>query len=261
MSDVLLKISAIFPFDFFPDSVTIDSDKVNVICRNLFGMQDISSVLVENISHVDVSTGVFTCTLHIIDSSNYRNPIDIVAHNLRHSDALRARKLIQGLITARKHNLNLPDPGSPDYLRECEKLGEESSENTFGSILESQEKIPHYYGDIVRILFFIAGVVMLFSLPFFYSLLAVPVNVSILVILGMAFLAGIISPRHFPVAAVESFISIILFLFFENTAMNYFISGENIIYAILNQILAIIFFIAIYYSIKTVRGFLYRKNN
>ncbi|TSC63645.1 MAG: Uncharacterized protein G01um101493_388 [Microgenomates group bacterium Gr01-1014_93] len=224
-------------------------------------MQDISSVLIENISHVDVSTGILTCTLHIIDSSNYRNPIDIQAHNLRHTDALRARKLIQGLITTRKHNLPLPNPGSPDYLKEAEKIGEEGGENILDRILESQEKIPHYYGDVTRLLFFIAGIIMLIGLPFFYALLVVPVSVSILVILGLVLLAGVINPRHFPVAAVESFISVALFLFFENTAMNYFISGENIIYAILNQTLAIIFFITIYYSIKTVRGFLHRKNN
>ncbi|OGE17404.1 hypothetical protein A3F00_00955 [Candidatus Daviesbacteria bacterium RIFCSPHIGHO2_12_FULL_37_11] len=259
MSNVLLKISAIFPFDLFPDTVTIDSDKVSVICKNIFGMQDISSVLIENISHVDVSTGILTCTLHIIDSSNYRNPIDIIAHNLHHSDALKARKLIQGLIAARKHNIPLPGPNSPEYLSEAEKLGEERNGSILDNILETQEKIPHYYGDIIRILFFIAGIIMLFSLPFFYNLLTVPVSFSTLVILGMVFLAGIISPRHFSVALAESIISIIFFLLFENTAMNYFMLGGYTAYAILNQILAIIFFIAVYYSIKTVRGFLHRK--
>lgn len=258
-SQILMQISSVFPFDLSLDTVTINANKVSVIRKGVFNTKQISGVTIENISHVDVSTGLFAATLNLTDSSNIREPIHISAHHLRKSEALKARQLIQGLITTKRNNIPLTGSLAEQEVQ-AEKLGAEDGKIKYTYSVEDEGRVLHYYGDLVRVLFFIGGIMMLCALPFFYNLIVVPVNVSILVILGLVFLAGIINPKHLSIAIAESLISITFFLFFENTAMYYFIASTNVIFAILNQILAMIFFITIYYSIKTTRGFLLRKN-
>lgn len=260
MPKVLLKVYSAFPFDLIRDVVTIDEDKVSVTVNDFFNTKRISSVLLEDISHVDVTSGVFTATVHIVDSTNPRAPIEIYAPNLSVKDAIKVRNLVQGLIAIRKHGVKL-DSGNSEYLKEIEKLGTTEDLKFVSELVKMDTKITHYYGDFVRILFITAAIIMLLTLPFYHLLIPFPPTISILAILGIAFLAGSMSPKFFVVAMIESVVSIGLFILFENTALNYFISGANQQFAVINQTLALLFLISIYYSIKTIRGFLIRKKD
>lgn len=123
---VLLKITAVFPFDFFPDSITVDENKINIISRDFFFSEDVHSVLLEDITDLHVNTNPFFATLEIVDSSNYRFPIIFKVNFLRISEALHARKLIQGLIVARNQKLDLGHVHlkTHDLENNLEKIGE-----------------------------------------------------------------------------------------------------------------------------------------
>lgn len=55
----LFEISAVFPFDFFPDKIKIDENKVDLIYCKFFFNKHMSSFLIEDIHTVTLSTGVF----------------------------------------------------------------------------------------------------------------------------------------------------------------------------------------------------------
>jgi hypothetical protein len=242
----LLSINAIFPFDLFPDQVLVDADKVTIINRNAFGTQQISSVLIENISHVDVFTGILTATLNITDSSNFREPLYITAHNLSISDALKARKLLQELITSKKHQSVM------DY----KKIGYQEESSAEVKTYDMQTPIPHYYGDLVRKLLIVAAVMIMLTIPIFPNIYLLPIAVLVVIIFALTTLAGILNPKQMIFMVLVGVVSTSLYFVFENNALYYFGAEDKDLYTWINQSLAILFLITIYFSIKTIRGFL-----
>ena len=60
---VLLEIKAVFPFDFFPDKIKIDENKVDIISSNFFFDKHIASILIEHINTVTLSSGVLFASI------------------------------------------------------------------------------------------------------------------------------------------------------------------------------------------------------
>jgi len=120
-------------------------------------------------------------------------------------------------------------------------------------------KFPHYYGDVVRILFFIAGILMILSLPLINGLIPVSVHISIFSILILIFVAGLTNPAQKWVSIVDTLVSSIGFVVFEYFAVVTFSRGEDFLFFLINQTLAVLFLFAFYFATKTVRGFIVRE--
>lgn len=118
------------------------------------------------------------------------------------------------------------------------------------------EKPLHYYGDIVRKLFLAGAVLMLLTLPFFNDLIAAPVAISILAVIVLGLIAGFVNPRELWVSILNTGIAAGAIFIFEYHAVDtYPIKSAR--YQILfwvDQVLALLFLIALYYSVKTLRG-------
>src|SRR5438105_2372675 len=71
---VILKIQTARPLDFFPDQVTIDANKVNIVHRQFFSTEQIHSLMIENLMTVTVETGPIFATLNIVDKSFSEQP-------------------------------------------------------------------------------------------------------------------------------------------------------------------------------------------
>lgn len=122
--NVLLSIATVFPFDLFTDTITIDENKVNIIQRNFFGVYNFHSIFINDITDISLQTNLLFATLTIIDSSNFRFPIVIVIRPLYKKDAIRARRLIQGLIAAKQERINLGHLSKSEVFREANQAGE-----------------------------------------------------------------------------------------------------------------------------------------
>lgn len=120
---VLMRLSSKKPFDLFPDQLIIDENKVSIIHREL-GITDTHTVFIENISYVTVNTGLLAATLHITDSTSERFPVLLSIQWLKKNDAIRARKLIHGLMIAKKVGINFTGFDINMLIHECERLGE-----------------------------------------------------------------------------------------------------------------------------------------
>ena len=77
-----------------------------------------------------------------------------------------------------------------------------------------KESLEHYYGDTVRILFIIAGLIMVSSYPFFRSLISEPLSLSIIGSLVLAVFGGLMNPKQKWVIFLNTIIPVIAFVFF-----------------------------------------------
>lgn len=127
--DVLLAVRSMRIFDPFPDKLIIDGSKVSFIHKDAFGVKSIHSVLIENITYVEAHTSLISGTLVIIDSSNFRHPIELKIGSLRKEAAIRARKLIQGLIHAKALNIDFSNLNAFDLENNLEILGRVKGED------------------------------------------------------------------------------------------------------------------------------------
>lgn len=118
----LIRISGIFPFDFFPDEVTVDMNKVNIINRS-FLTRKVHSVFIKDVSDVFIVDGIFFSQLSIVDEGFIENEITV---NFLHKDeASKIRRVIQGLVVASKQDIDMSKFGPSNFDRKkLEVLGQ-----------------------------------------------------------------------------------------------------------------------------------------
>jgi hypothetical protein len=129
-----------------------------------------------------------------------------------------------------------------------------------------KDNLYHYYGDRIRGLFMFTGILMVVSLPFFSSLIQVPIMVSILGILALAVLGGFLNPSQKWIIVADTFVAIFGFIAFEYYAVKAYlavppVSVLNTYFYWLNQIFALLFFLTVYLCIKTLRGKILASKN
>ncbi len=117
----------------------------------------------------------------------------------------------------------------------------------------------HYYGDAVRTIFIIAGIIMIATFPLFSSLILMPIMLSIISILILAVFAGFLNPKQLWTIILNAFVSIVAFTIFEYYAVHTYISPAansqlSVSFFWINQFLTLMFFIATYLSVKSLRG-------
>lgn len=114
----------------------------------------------------------------------------------------------------------------------------------------------HYYGDEIRKVFLAIGVIMLLGLPYFSKNINVGGFISVFGIVAVNLFAGMTSPRRKSIVLFDALIALIGTSFFELTAFFRFDFIGNIFdgYFWFNEIIAILFFVALYLSTKTLRG-------
>ncbi len=118
---ILFKASTIFPFTFFQDTIIIDKTKITIIERLFFYNADIRSYAIEDILNVEVGIGVFFSTLTCL--TRYDNNKVFTLRYLRKKDASFARKLIQGLIIAKREGIHLEEISREEIVSHGEVIG------------------------------------------------------------------------------------------------------------------------------------------
>lgn len=118
--------------------------------------------------------------------------------------------------------------------------------------------IPHYHGDVVRILFVLAaGLIFLAellngNLPFST---AATVLIAVLLVIS----AGITNPAQLWIHWVNLFFSLIGLMLFGGTALTRFRTDAPFSESFLVGVIAVVFLAALYLSTRTVRGLMVHK--
>jgi len=123
----------------------------------------------------------------------------------------------------------------------------------------STETSYHYYGDTVRTLFIIGGLIMLASYPFFSSFISAPISFSIIGCIALAVFGGLMNPKQRWIMILNTIISIGAFIIFEYSAVYAYLNLSptlqiHVTFFWVNQILSLLFFCAAYLATKTIRG-------
>ncbi|MDD5068641.1 MAG: hypothetical protein PHS53_02205 [Candidatus Pacebacteria bacterium] len=117
---------------------------------------------------------------------------------------------------------------------------------------------PHYYGDIVRQALFAIGIIMIIGMPIFSDKISFSGFFIILGILGVNLFAGLTNPKQAVSIWGDFIISFLGLVFFELIAFFYYAAYHSVLdlYFWFNQVISILFFVSLYFSVKTLRGML-----
>lgn len=107
---VLAKARAVFPFELFPDTISIDRHKLTIIHREFFGVEKTVSVPIENIKNVEADIGPFFGCI-TITSDLFINNTQTVNY-MTSREANRFQKLVQGAVVAQREDIDLNKIGT-----------------------------------------------------------------------------------------------------------------------------------------------------
>lgn len=104
-TDILLKVQTVFPLTLFPDTLTIDREKLSIANRHFFKVAHISGTPLDDIEAVDVNLGPFFGSLQIT-SSFFVNNVRRVRYLWR-DDAIKVQQLLQGYKVTKEKEIEL----------------------------------------------------------------------------------------------------------------------------------------------------------
>jgi len=120
--DILYKADTVFPFTLFPDTVTLDREKLTVASRYFFKLAKITSVPVRDILSVEANLGPFFGSLRTSSRYFVTNPYNI--NFLKRIDAENLLGLLQGYIIAHEQGLDCSDIDTKDLKTLLNDLGQ-----------------------------------------------------------------------------------------------------------------------------------------
>lgn len=127
-SKPLFKLSTVFPFDFFPSDIIIDMKKIMIVDRYFFSAARQYPILIKNMVMPIIETNLFfgSFTLDMVYTQNQNSPI--IINYLKKNEALRARRIISGLMICDKEEIDLSHLTHEEVLAKVEELGAAQTE-------------------------------------------------------------------------------------------------------------------------------------
>jgi hypothetical protein len=120
--DMLFTATTVFPFTLFPDTVTIDREKVTVANRTFFRVAEIDSIRIEDILKVTADVGPFFGSAII--RTRYFNTSSLNVRFLWRSDALKLKRILQGYVIAKRNNIDCNVFTAPQLSKLLDDIGQ-----------------------------------------------------------------------------------------------------------------------------------------
>lgn len=116
---ILISVSSVFPFKVFPTTINVEAGRVTIITRQAFASQ-VHSVDIRDISSVFIETSIIFAAITLI-SKTYAQK-ELVVKGLWKKEAIRIRRIIEGLRMFERRDINITDFSSEELLRKLEEL-------------------------------------------------------------------------------------------------------------------------------------------
>ena len=117
---ILVSISSHgLPIDLFPDTINVEEGRITIINRH-FLASEVHSVDIKDISNIFINTSIIFSQLVIISKTFEENEIKI--RNLRISEAVYVRRIIEGLRTFESKKINTSNYSTEDLVAKLEEL-------------------------------------------------------------------------------------------------------------------------------------------
>lgn len=117
----LYRLSTFWPLKFFPVHIEISSDRINITFWIFMFSGKVISLTTDIIQEVSIESGPLFSALKI-ETNKPMEPL-VEVNYLKKEEAMKARRIIQGLITARKNEVNLENINPKELAEKLEGIG------------------------------------------------------------------------------------------------------------------------------------------
>jgi len=117
----LLEVKSVFPFDFFPDRVVVDDQKVNLVFGLFLFSDHVFPIQYKDLRSITVTTGLFFGSLFFDVQGFEENPQRV--NFLWREDAIRARRIIMGLLVAAREGIDLSKLPTDELVGKANTIG------------------------------------------------------------------------------------------------------------------------------------------
>lgn len=119
--DKLFEADTVFPFTLFPDTVTLDREKLTIANRSFFRVAKIIAVPITSLVSAEADVGPFFGSIHMtskyfLDNTHHLN-------FLWRKDAEQLQRLLQGYIIAHERGIDVTEINMDDVRVLLEDLG------------------------------------------------------------------------------------------------------------------------------------------
>lgn len=124
---VIYEVESVFPFQFFPDRLVIDENKITFIRKHLF-FKRIYPIPYDSIATVRVNRTILFSSLEF-EVTRFTDPPSRLTH-LNPAKAARAKRYITGIMQAKKEGVDLTKLDIEELKVKLEKIGSSANETT-----------------------------------------------------------------------------------------------------------------------------------
>lgn len=118
-NQTITTASSVFPWTFFPTTITVEKTRITIIHRQLFSSQ-VHSVDIKDISNVLIESGVLFATIILISRTFVQN--DIKINGVWKKDALFIRRIIEGLRMMGQENMDTTSYTVEELIHKLKEL-------------------------------------------------------------------------------------------------------------------------------------------
>lgn len=118
---ILMSISSVLLFNFFPTTINVEATRVTIITRQLFASQ-VHSIDIKDISSVFIETSIIFAAITLI-SKTYSQK-ELVIDRLWKKEAILLRRVIEGLRMFEKKEINITNFSKKELLSKLNELSE-----------------------------------------------------------------------------------------------------------------------------------------
>lgn len=124
-NEPLATARTVFPFTFFPDTITLDREKLTISKRLFLKASEVTTIRIEDIMNVTASVSPLLGSLKI--ATRYLNTDKTYnITNLHRKDALRLKWIIQGYIISIQKGIDTSSLGTKELVSHLVQLGQDT---------------------------------------------------------------------------------------------------------------------------------------
>lgn len=123
-TQVLATATTVWPMTMFPDTITIDREKVTIATRSFFKTAEVMSTRIEDILNVTANVGPLFGSIKIV-SRIFSPDRPYTIDHLWKADALRIKRVMQGYIIALKKDIDCQPLATEELSNMLDELGKD----------------------------------------------------------------------------------------------------------------------------------------
>ncbi len=127
-NESLATATAVFPFNFFPDTIMVDREKVTIAHRFFFLVAEVITIRNEDILNVAADVGPFFGSIKITSRFFDAEQEPYSINYLWRSDAERIKRMIQGCVIATNKKIDCSTLSTPELRKAFDELGRAPAE-------------------------------------------------------------------------------------------------------------------------------------